>query len=232
MQNKQLWIFVLLIQVLSVFQVKGQQQQKDSISVPCLMQDKMNLRLQLAQPSLQFVNPELSTRGESFQRTNIDRKAPSFNFYRELKYLKNITGNSSTLLLPVYPGLGDYQNFGGTLGRFSLTKKLTLDYGAFISAQYGFLFSTKQIVLGSNFLLTYAFTTKLQFQTWGQYVTPGNSLDPTFNMRTFFPTTNFGSGLLYNSSHKTKIKVGIEYQYDQSDKIWKPESGGKVLLKF
>lgn len=232
MQNKQLWISILLIQVLYVFQVKGQQHQEDSISVPCLMQDKMNLRLQLAQPSLQFVKPELSTGGESLQGTNIDRNAPSINFYRELKYLKNITGDSSTLLLPVYPGLGDYLNFGGILGSFNITNSLALDYGAFISAQYGFLYSTKQIVLGTNFFLHYAITNKLQIQTWGQYVTPGNSPDPTFNMRTFFPTTNFGSGLLYNSSHKTKIKVGIEYQYDQSDKIWKPESGGKVLLKF
>ncbi|MFA5433904.1 MAG: hypothetical protein WC319_13750, partial [Candidatus Paceibacterota bacterium] len=134
--------------------------------------------------------------------------------------------------LPMYPGLGDYQNFGGTLGRFPITSRLAIDYGAFISVQYGYLFTTKQIILGSNFLLHYAITNKLQFQTWGQYVTPGNSADPTFNMRTFFPTTNFGAGLQYDSNEKTKIKVGIEYQYDQSDKTWKPESGGKVILKF
>lgn len=232
MQHKHLWIIFLVIQVLSVFQVKGQEQQKDTISVPRSIRDKKDLQLQPAQPSPQLVMPELWNSDEGLHGVSIDRKAASFNFNRELKYLNNLTGDSSSLFLPMYPGLGDYQNFGGTLGSFSLSNKLTLDYGAFISAQYGYLFSTKQIVLNSNFLLRYTITNKLQFQTWGQYVTPGNSPDPTFNMRTFFPTTNFGAGLQYDSNEKTKIKVGIEYQYDQSDKTWKPESGGKVLLKF
>lgn len=232
MQQKHLWIIFLVIQCFSVFQVKGQEQQKDTISVPRSMQDDGNLQLQPVQPFLQFVTPELRNNDEGFHGISIDRKASNFNFNRELKYLNNLTRDSSSLFLPVYPGLGDYQNFGGTLGSFSITNRLILDYSAFISAQYGYLFSTKQIVLGSNFLLHYAITNKLQFQTWGQYVTPGNSSDPTFNMRTFFPTTNFGAGLQFDSNEKSKIKVGIEYQYDQSDKTWKPESGGKVLLNF
>jgi hypothetical protein len=231
MQNKHLWI-IFLIQVFSVFLVKGQEQQKDTISVPHSMHNKGDLQLQPAQPSLQFIMPELWNSDESLHGVSIDRKAASFNFNRELKYLNNIRGDSSSLFLPAYPGLGDYQNFGGSLGSFRLTSKLILNYGAFICAQYGYLFSTKQIVTGSNFLMRYAITNKLQFQTWGQYVTPGDSSDPTFNIRTFFPTTHFGAGLQYNSNEKTTIKVGIEYQYDRSDKTWKPESGGKVLLKF
>lgn len=232
MQCKHLWVIFMLIQVLSVSQVKGQEQQEDTISVPRSMQNKRNLQPQTTQPSPQLVMPELWNSDESLHRNSLNRKAASFNVNQKFKYLNNLTGDSSSLFLPVYPGLGDYQNFGGTLGSFNLTNKLALDYGAFISAQYGYLFSTKQIVLGSNFLLQYAITNKLQLQTWGQYVTPGNSYDPTFNMRTFFPTTNFGAGLQYDSNEKTKINVGIEYQYDQSDKTWKPESGGKVLFKF
>ena len=232
MQHKHLWIIFLIIQCFSVFQVKGQELQKDTIPVPRSVQDKGDLRLQPVQPTPQLAMPELWNNDESLHRISIDRKIASFNFNRELKYLNTLKGDSSSILLRMYPGLGDYQNFGGTLGSFNITNRMALDYGAFISAQYGYLFSSKQIVLGSNFLLRYAITNKLQFQTWGQYVTPGNSSDPTFNMRTFFPTTNFGAGLQYDSNEKTKIKVGIEYQYDQSDKTWKPESGGKVLLKF
>ncbi|SHJ40786.1 hypothetical protein SAMN05444280_11883 [Tangfeifania diversioriginum] len=232
MKHKHLWIIFLAIQFFFVFQVKGQEQQKDTTSVPRSMKEKGDLQLQSVQPTPKLAMPELGSMDESFQGTPIDQKIASFNFNRELKYLNALNGDSSFMFLPLYPGLGDYQNFGGTLGSFNLSDKLALDYGAFISAQYGYLFSSKQIVLGSNFLLSYAITNKLQFQTWGQYVTPGNSSDPTFDMRTFFPTTNFGAGLQYDSNEKTKIKVGIEYQYDQSDKTWKPESGGKVLLKF
>ena len=232
MQHKHLWIIFLVIQCFSVFQAKGQELQKDTVSVPRSMQGDENLQPQPAQHSPQLAMPELWNSNESLHRISIDRKIASFNFNRELKYLNALKRDSSSMILPMFPGLGDYQNFGGTFGSFNITNRLAIDYGAFISAQYGYLFSTKQIVLGSNLLLRYAITNKLQFQTWGQYVTPGNSPDPAFNMRTFFPTTNFGAGLQYDSNEKTKIKIGIEYQYDQSDKTWKPESGGKVLLKF
>jgi len=232
MQHKHLWIIFLVILCFSVFQVKGQDLQKDTISVPHSMRDKGDLQLQPVQPAPQLVLPELWNNDESLHGISNDRKIASFNFNRRLKYLNILSENSLSLSMPMFSGLVDYQNFGGTLRSFNITNRLVLDYGAFISAQYGYLLSTKQVVLGSNFLLHYAITNKLQFQTWGQYVTPGNSSDPTFNMRTFFPTTNFGTGLQYDSNEKTKIKVGIEYQYDQSDRTWKPESGGKVLLKF
>lgn len=232
MTSKCLWVIVLVMQVLSVFQANGQEQRKDTISIPRSLHDKNDLQLQPTLPSPQYVMPELWNSDESLHIISIDRKEASFNFNQELKYFNSPERDYSTLFLPVYPGLGDYQNFGGTLGNVNFTNKLSFEYGAFINAQYGYLFSTKQIVWGSNFLFRYAITSKLQLQTWGQYVTPGNSFDPTFNMRTFFPKTNFGAGLQYDSNEKTKIKVGIEYQYDQSDKTWKPESGGKVLLKF
>jgi hypothetical protein len=232
MKGKCLLVIVLVIQALSVFQVNGQELREDTISVPRSMQDKGDLQLQPIQSTPQLAMPELWNNDESLHGISVDRKIENFNFNRELKYLNIPSGDSSSLFLPVYPGLGDYQNFGGTLGNFNFTNKLSLEYGAFISGQYGYPFSTKQIVFGSNFQLQYAITNRLHFQTWGQYVTPGNSFDPIFNMHTFFPTTNFGAGLQYDSNEKTKIKVGIEYQYDESDKSWKPESGGKVLLKF
>ena len=185
MQHKHLWIFFLVIQCFSVFQVKGQELQKDTISVPRPIQGKGDLQLQPVHPTPQLTMPELWNNDESLHQISIDKKIASFNFNQELKNLNNFARDSSSLFLPVYPGLDDYQNFGGILASFSVKNKLALDYGAFISAQYGYLFSTKQIVLGSNFLLRYTIANKLQFQTWGQYVTHGNSPDPTFNMRTF-----------------------------------------------
>jgi hypothetical protein len=231
MRGKHLCAIILIMQILSVFQAKGQDQVKDTILIPSSLQNKTDLQINPAQPSIHYVIPKPGNNDNGNpQGISIDRKVANLNFDQKLKYPVGLARDS--LYLPVYPGLGDYQNFGGTLGNFRLAHLLALDYGAFVSVQYGYLFSTKQIVLGSNFLLRYAITNKLQLQTWGQYVIPGNSSDPTFNIRNYFPKTNFGAGLQYYSNEKVKIRVGIEYQLDQSDKIWKPESGGKVLLKF
>jgi hypothetical protein len=233
MQCKHLCVIVLVIQVLSVFQAKGQEQRKDSIAIPHSLQNKKILQPQPAQPSSQEEMPGLYNRiNNDLKGISVGRNVASSNFNQELKYSIVLARDSSFFHLPEYPGLGDYQNFGGKLGNFNITNKLALDYGAFVSVQYGYLFSTKQIVFGSNYLLRTAITKKIQLQTWGKYVTPGNSSDPTFSMRSFFPKTNFGAGLQYDSNKKAKIKVGIEYQYDQSDKTWKPESGGKVLFGF
>lgn len=166
MQHKYLWIIFLEIQSFSVFQAKGQELQKDTISVPRSMQDKADFRFQPVQPTPQLAMPELWNNDKSLHIISIDRKIASFNFNRELKYLNALNGDSFSILLPMYPGVGDYQNFGGTLGRLNITNKMSLDYGAFISAQYGYILSSKQIVLGSNLLLRYAITNKLQFQTW------------------------------------------------------------------
>lgn len=232
MQLKHLWIILVAVQSFSVFQVKGQEFQEDTISVNHSIKDTGDLRLQLVSPSKHLAMPELWNIDESFREISIDRRIERFNFNLEPKYSNAQIGGSSSIYLPMYPGLGDYQNFGGTLGNFNITNRFTFDYGSFISAQYGYLFSSKQIVWGSNLLFRYSITNKFQLQTWGQYVKPGNSFDKTFKMRTFFPMSNFGAGLQYDSNEKTKINVGIEYQYDQGDKTWKPESGGKVRLKF
>lgn len=232
MHIKYSWVIILAVQYLSIFQVKGQELGKDTVIINNSIHVKKNLQLQLAQPSLQFEVLDLLVGDNDFQVIPFDKNDAIFNLNQTIKYSNSLSLDSSLLLLPAYPGLGDYKNFGGTLGDFNITNKLTLDYGAFISAQYGYVLSSKQIVLGGNFLLRYAISNKLQVQTWGQYVTPGNSSDPTFTMRSVFPTSKFGTGLQYNPSDKSMIKVGVEYQYDSNDKNWEAESGGKVLFKF
>lgn len=230
MQLKHSWIIIVIVLLSSVFQLKGQEPEKDTVYSNNSIY--RNMQLQMAQPSFHFEIPELYDGDNNFDVIPIGKYNAMLNIKQTIKYSNSFSGDSSLLFLPTHPGLSDYQNFGGTLGNLNITNKLALDYGAFISAQYGYLLSSKQIVFGGNFLLRYAITNKLQLQTWGQYVTSGNSSDPTFSMRTIFPTTKFGAGLQYNSSDKSMIKVGIEHQYDLSDKTWKQESGGKVLLKF
>jgi len=125
--------------------------------------EKLQLQLFLLAPQLTM--PELWNDGMNLQGISIDRKTSSFNFNRKLKYLNALNEYSSTLGLPIYPRLSNYQNFGGPLGSFNIINNLVLDHCIFISAQYGYLFSTKQIVFDNNFLLHYAITNKLQLQT-------------------------------------------------------------------
>lgn len=232
MHIKYSWVIILAMMFLSIFQVKAQETERDTVFMNNLIHESKNPEFQLAQPSLQFVILELLVGDNDLQVISFDKSDAIFNLNQTIKYPNSISVDSSLLFLPAYPGLGDYQIFGGTLGGFNIKDKLTLNYGAFISKQYGYLLSTRQIVFGGNFILQYKITNKLQLQTWGQYVMPGNSSDPVFKMRTVFPTTKFGKGLQYNSNNQSTVKVGVEYEYDSSDKAWKAESGGKLLLKF
>ncbi|MFO7844529.1 MAG: hypothetical protein R6V16_12030 [Bacteroidales bacterium] len=232
MHIKYSWVIILAMMFLSIFKVKAQETERCAVFMNNLIHESKNPELQLAKSSFQFIIPELRNVDNDFLVIPFDKYDVSFSLEQVINYSNNLPGDSSLLFLPAYPGLGDYQNFGGTLGSFNIKDKLTLNYGAFISNQYGYLLSSGQIVFGGNFILHYKITNKLQFQTWGQYVTPGNSSDPVFKMRTVFPTTKFGTGLQYNSNNQSTVKVGVEYEYDSSDKVWKAKSGGKLLLKF
>jgi hypothetical protein len=230
MKRKYLWGIILAMEILLVYRSEAQEFMRDSISVKDSINGESNLRGYPVPFSFQIVMQKLLS--AYFQGMPVGKNTVIFNSKNALKYYEKLPERSSLITLPVYPSFGDYHNFGGTLGHINLANHLVVNYGVFISAQYGFLFSTHQIVFGSNAFFKYSVTNRLQLQSWGQYVTPGNSSDPTFNMRSFFPMTNLGAGLQYYSGEKSKIKVGIEYQYDQRFKKWKPESGGKVLLNF
>lgn len=232
MKANQLWITFLVFQILSVIQAQGQELVIDSTFIQSSAGETKDWQLPLIQPSMPFLGPDLSNRAETLYGTSMVDQMPGFHLNLPPKHLQDLQRDSTTFIVPKYPGVGDYQNFGGKLGRFRITEKLTVDYGAFISAQYAFLLSSKQIVVGSNYLLQYSLTNKLQFQSWGQYVTPGKSDDLTFDLMDFFPKSHFGAGLLYDSNRKTQINMGVEYQYDPLNKLWMPESGGKIRINF
>lgn len=232
MKQSHLWIVCLMVQLLPVCPSMGQDQGTDSTYVEDSRLYKRNWQESLDQPLFQLEGPAILNRGETLFGTSTYSKEPSFKFNPGQIPLNSLSKASTTLFVPRYPGIGDYQNYGGTLGRVSVTEKLTIDYGAFISAQYGYMQSSRQIVFGSNYLLRYSLSNKLYFQSWGQFVSPGKRDDPTFDLPDFFPKSHFGAGLLFDSNSNTQLDMGVEYQYDQLNKIWKPESGGKVRLKF
>ncbi len=213
-------------------QATGQEVDNDTIRIDNSGKFKTSVSLIPAMPSLESQSPDFQIIDNSQQEMLFYPRFQLFNQREQLKYINYVPVDSFSTGLPAYVGLGDSKIFGGTLGHFNLINGQSLEYGAFINAQSGYLFSTKQIVVGGNFLFKQTITDRLELLIWGQYVVPGKSFDPALKIPSFFKTSSFGTALQYNSGQNTKIKVGIDYQYDQSDKQWKAESGGKVLLKF
>ncbi|HLW08690.1 MAG TPA: hypothetical protein VKY45_14125 [Marinilabiliaceae bacterium] len=230
MKNKYLWLILLSIQPFSFFHAKGQELKSDANIFLYPIPYKQDLLFQPTQFLSLSATSKLWNKDKTLHLISLEKEtASSFHGHQYLNYF---TKGDLAARIPTHPGVGDYQNLGGRLLRFNLSDKLTLDYGAFISVQYAFLSTEKQVVVGNNLLFQYSVSNKLQLQTWGQYMTPGTSDDPIFKLRTFFPTTHFGTGLKFDFNEQTKIKMGLEYQYDQIEKAWKPQSGGKVLFKF
>lgn len=231
MQQKHVWLILLVIQSLTVLQAKGQETKRDSVDIGDSIKWKSNTEHLSVQPFLQQEKPVLWFPENDLSQT-LHQKIFVPDADLTLRYLSYRTNDSVSSVLPMYPGLADFRNYGGQLGTFGLTDDLSLDYGAFINVQYGYLTGRRNIIFGGNLLFRYSLTNRLQLQTWGQYVTLGKRNDPAFRMRGLFPTREVGAGVQYDSGKGTKIKVGTEYKYDQNKKVWKPESGGKVLFNF
>lgn len=224
-------LLIILIPFFSL-QARAQEPQNDSIKIGSSEHNEYLWPIFPNKASFPTQSPALWMRNYNLHEIPSIRNYPFFHKNNRPKTLPNLPKESFSVNLPQYNGLGDFQKFGGTLGSIKLTNKLALDYGAFVNVQYGYSFASRQIVAGTNFLLRYNLTNKLQFQIWRQDIKSEKSTDPTFKLQPFFLTKKIGTGLQYNSSEKTKIKVGIDYHYDPDHKKWKPESGGKVLLNF
>lgn len=232
MKNKYLWIIAIITQPFAMFQSMSQEQKKDTILIPDSISYKQNLLFQPAQPFSKLVLSKLWNEEDNISRLEMDIERINLHLNYNIKQIEYYARDSASVYTPKHPGVADYQNYGGRVARFNLSDKLTLDYSAFLSAQYAFLTAEKQIVVGNNLLFQYPVSNKLRLQSWGQYMSRGKSKDPIFKSRTLFPTTNFGAGVQYDYNDQTKIKVGLEYQYDRFEKAWKPNTGGKVLFKF
>ena len=221
---------ILAWQVLVVYTATGQGVEENRISVSNSKSNE-NPGYFFSYTDPHSLSLPLSLWNSSYNLTSSDfiKMIPERNSIKNPDYFFGDTWNNT---IPLYPGLGSYQNFGGTLGKMNYTKVFAMEYGAFINAKYGYLLSSSQIAFGANLLFKYNITERLQFLIWGQFLTPDNNFDRVIGRTTFFPGTSLGSGLQYNSNESTKIKVGVEYRYNQSEKAWKAESGGKVSFHF
>ncbi len=221
---------ILMWQVLVVYTATGQEAEEGRIFVETSKSNE-NPGYFFSYTDPHSLSLPLSFWDSGFNLTSRDfiKMIPERNSIKDPEYFFDDTWNNT---IPLYPGLGNYQNFGGTLGKINYHKVFVVEYGAFINTKYGYLLSSSRIAFGANLLFKYNITERLQFLVWGQFLTPDHDFDHVVGRTTFFPGTSLGSALQYNSNENTKIKVGVEYQYNQAEKAWKAESGGKVSFHF
>jgi len=130
----------------------------------------------------------------------------------------------------IHIGLGEYTQLSSSLG-WKPSKKLTINAGGFVSKQYAFAILTQQYLIGTSVKTKYNITDNVQFNSWGQYANSGdnNSLSG-FNR--IFPHSGIGSSVSVKIKKLSKIEGGVEYQYNESTKVWNMESQGRVSLHF
>lgn len=231
MQLYFLKILFLPIFLFSAFCVQAQEVLDDSVFVNSAMQNNMSVQFDMENPYFGFSMPLLPGRDSIRLMKNGQENIASMQ--RSLTQRAALFSETDlTESGPKFPGLADYKNDGGTLGGFKLLQDWGLSYGAFFSKQYDYHLSAKQIVLGANLLLEYQLSDRLRFLIEGQYVTEGDDNSPIFKESTLFPTSHVATGFRYKAGKQSGISLGIEYQYNRQEKRWKPESGGKMLLKF
>ena len=127
-------------------------------------------------------------------------------------------------------GLGEYTQLSSSLG-WHPSKRLTINAGGFVGKQYAYANLTQHDIIGASIKTKYNITDNVQFNSWGQYTNSGdnNSLS---GFNTLFPHSGIGSSLSVKIKSSSKIEGGVEYQYNESTKVWNLESQGKVSLHF
>jgi len=128
------------------------------------------------------------------------------------------------------PGLGEYTKLSSSLG-WQPSKKLTINAGGFVGRQFAFATSTPQDIMGATIKIKYNITDRVKFNSWGQYANSGDS-NSLAGFNNLFPHSGIGSSVTVKIKNLSKIEGGVEYQYNESTKVWSIESQGKLSLHF
>ena len=127
-------------------------------------------------------------------------------------------------------GLGEYTQLSSSLG-WKPSKKLTIDAGGFVGRQFEFATLAQHDILGASIKTKYDITDKVQFNSWGQYANSGDG-NTLAGFNTLFPHSGIGSSFSVQIKNLSKIEGGVEYQYNESTKVWNLESQGRLSLHF
>jgi len=129
-----------------------------------------------------------------------------------------------------YMGMGEFTQLNSSLG-WQPSKKLTIDAGGFVGRQFEFATLSQNDILGASFRTKYDLTGKVQFNSWGQYASSGDN-NTLAGFNTLFPHSGIGSSVSVRIKNLSKIEGGVEYQYNESTKVWNLESQGRISLHF
>lgn len=158
-----------------------------------------------------------------------------FNNYLMVKMILNDSTQTSRIQFSpfnqglVQPGLGYYNNIGIS-SLLMPVDNLFIEGNAFLSLQKTLF--TSEILYGVRGVLSYNLTYILQFQLWGQYISPSKYTDPVKVVSGLYPKTSVGGAVIAEPSKNVKIGVGVEYQHNQRNQKWESRSGGKVAFGF
>ena len=130
-----------------------------------------------------------------------------------------------------YMGLGGYTQLSSSLG-WQSSNKLTIDGGVFIVQQFEFATLSQRNMMGVGIRTKYDLTDKVQFNSWGQYANSGANNNTLVGFNTLFPHSGIGSSVSVRIKSLSKIEGGVEYQYNESTKVWNLESQGRISLHF
>jgi len=130
-----------------------------------------------------------------------------------------------------YMGLGGYTQLSSSLG-WQSSKKLTIDGGVFVVQQFESTTLSQRNMMGVGIRTKYDLTDKVQFNSWGQYASSGENNNTLAGFNSLFPHSGIGSSVSVRIKSLSKIEGGVEYQYNESTKVWNLESQGKISLHF
>jgi len=130
-----------------------------------------------------------------------------------------------------YLGLGEFTQLSSSLG-WQPAKKLTIDAGGFVGKQFEFATLSQHDMMGVGIRTKYDLTHKVQFNSWGQYASSGANNNTLAGFNSLFPHSGIGSSVSVRIKNLSKIEGGVEYQYNESTKVWNLESQGRLSLHF
>jgi len=174
-----------------------------------------SFKQQVKFPNIGFMtsNPLAS----DFNNTQTDRLSSQFSIFSN--------GQKVT-----HAGLGEFTKLSSSLG-WQPSKKLTVEAGGFVGRQFEFATLAQHDIMGASIRTKYDLTGKVQFNSWGLYANPGDN-NTLAGFNALFPHSGIGSSVSVQIKNLSKIEGGVEYQYNESTKVWNLESQGRLSLHF
>lgn len=192
-----------------------------------------SFRLPKSTPLFPFPSTkQLTASGKSFSYAGFVTHNPStFDFdHAQTDRLSSLFFIFSNGQKVTHAGLGEFIQLSSSFG-WQPAKKLTIAVGGLVGRQFAFATLNQHDIMGTSLKTSYDITDKVQFNNWGLYINSGEGTTLA-GFNTLFPHSGIGSSVSVKIKNLSKIEGGVEYQYNESTKVWNLESQGRISLHF